>query len=127
MGSRDSSPASATFRQLTDMGLVLLGVVAAMVVGYQFFRNRDNFVIASCVAITVYATCMLYVTNKNEFMRCLGQDEFMYKLIRYATMSIIMLAVLTAIAAYGTKRRGRSVAAVAETSLDSMAGKGRRR
>jgi FlaA1/EpsC-like NDP-sugar epimerase len=109
------------------MGLVLVGVVAAMVVGYQFFRNRDNFVIASCVAIAVYATCMLYVTNKNEFMRCLGHDEFMYKLIRYATMSIIMLAVLTGIAAYGTKRRGSSVAAVAETSLDSMSGKGRRR
>lgn len=124
MVNRTDSPASATFSQLMDMGFVLLGVVAAMVVGYQFFRNRDNFVIVSCAIICLYAIGMLYITNKTEFMGCLGQDMFTYKLIRFTTMSIIMLSILTSIAAYGTKARGSRSSSSPPSGDD---GKGRRR
>lgn len=128
MVNRNDSAASATFSQLVDMGFVLLGVVAALVIGYQFFRNRDNFVIVSCAIICVYAVGMLYVTNRNEFMGCLGHDEFVYKLVRYMTMSVIMLSILTTIAAYGTKTRGsRGAPAPTMSSADDMGGKGRRR
>lgn len=104
MSRLSTSPGSQTFYQLFDLMMIFIAVFAAILVTYLFRMSTDKFIYAACAFIVVYGIIMLYVSNKTEFMRCLGNDMIMYKIIRYATLAMIFLAYMVALAVFLVSR-----------------------
>ena len=98
--ARGDNPTSKTMYQLFDLALVFMGILASMLVFYLFSKSADKFIYASCAFIILYGIGMLFISNKNEFQRCLGNDLLMYKIVRYTTMAIIFLATLVILAVF---------------------------
>lgn len=98
--ARGDSPTSKTLYQLFDLLLVFIGIIAALLVVYLFRKSTDNFIYASVAFIVVYGIGMLFVINRNEFQRCLGNDQLTYRIVRYTTMAVIFLATMVALAVW---------------------------
>jgi hypothetical protein len=91
--------------QLFDLLLVFTGIVAALLVVYLFRKSADKFIYASVAFAVVYGISMLFVINRNEFQRCLENDQLTYRIIRYTAMAVIFLATMVALAVVDYRRR----------------------
>lgn len=97
---RERSAGTKTLYQLFDLVTAFIAILACALVIYLFRKSSDKFIYSSCAFIIVYGIVMLYVSNKTEFMRCLGHDPLLYRIIRYTTMAVIFLAVMVMLAVY---------------------------
>ena len=98
--ARGDTSTSKTLYQLFDLLLVFMGILASILVVHLFRKSTDKFIYASAAFMIMYGIGMLFVSNRNEFQQCLGNDQLTYKIVRYTTMAVIFLATMVILAVY---------------------------